>query len=179
MLLRRSARSVGGRVPRSLRMPLCRTTVIACTGICTPWQFSGSHTASDLAALGDCGRISCRSLQQLGPHEPWFRWTLRIPILPRDLARAANHWRSGQPSYPLPCDWNQPAASHTLGANARHHNCVSRTYSPIYRNLIRYLHAVGTPAVCFRPGVRADSCRMTRGPVDHSHSTYARLKPVR
>ncbi len=114
----------------------------------------------------------------MGPHGPWFRRTLRIPILPRDLARAVNHWRSGRSSYPLPRDRDQSAASRTLGPNSRHHYCASRAYSPIYRNFIRHLYAVGTLAVCFRTGVRADSCGMTGEPVDHSHSTYAWLKPV-
>jgi hypothetical protein len=96
----------------------------------------------------------------LGAHKPWFRWTLRIAIFPRDLARAPHHCRSGGSGYPLSGDRNQPAATRILGAYARHRNCVSRPHSPIYRNYIRHLYAVGTLALRFRAGVRPDACEI-------------------
>jgi hypothetical protein len=79
------------RLLRSLRMLLGRITVVACTGMCTRWQFSGSRIAS-----GSCctGRLRSDFLQEpsaIGPimsHSfdglyafPFFHATWLVPLI--------------------------------------------------------------------------------------------------
>jgi hypothetical protein len=159
----RSARSVGGRVLRSRRMLLRRIPVIACTGICTPWQFSGSHTASGFCCTGSLRSDFSQEPTRIGPTWAMVLMDSTHSRFSTRPGSCRSSLRSGRPSYPLPCHRSQPAASRIVGANARHRNCLSRAYSPICRNCIRHLYAVGTLALRFRPGVRADSCGMRGG----------------